>query len=69
MDVPGHRLYLDLSKITIKMEASSNTTINRDNWKILVCKATGKKWSDFTVTKGENHKLAKHAGNSEWVAL
>jgi hypothetical protein len=52
-DVPGHRIYLDLSKITIKTEASSDTTINRDNWKVLVCEATGKKWSDFTVTKSE----------------
>ena len=97
-DVPGHRMYLDLSKVTNKTETTESATINRDNWKVLVCKATGKKWSDFTVTKsdmvewlcdhfhkmktrgvlvryvrldlaGENHKLAKHAGSSDWAAL
>ncbi len=52
-DIPGHRIYLDLSKVTIKMEASDNATISRDNWKVLVCEATGKKWSDFTVTKSK----------------
>lgn len=25
-------------------------TINLDNWKVLVGKATGKKWNDFTIT-------------------
>ena len=49
----GHRIYLDLSKVTLKSSASEDVTINRENWKIMVCKATGKKWSDFTVTKGE----------------
>ena len=52
-DVPGHRLYLDLSKVTVKSGTSENVTINRDSWKVLVCKATGKKWSDFTVTKSD----------------
>jgi hypothetical protein len=52
-EVPGHRLYLDLSKVTVKSGTSENVTINRDNWKVLVCKATGKKWSDFTVTKSD----------------
>ena len=28
-------------------------TINHDNWKVLVCKATGKKWSDITVSKSD----------------
>jgi hypothetical protein len=37
----------------IKTEASENATINRDNCKVLVLEATGKKWSDFTVTKSE----------------
>jgi hypothetical protein len=97
-DVPGHRLYLDLSKVMIKTETAESATINRDNWKVLVCEATGKKWNDFTVTKsdmversckhfhkmktrgvpihyvrldlaGENHKLAKRAGSSDWAAL
>ena len=97
-DIPGHKIYLDLSKVMIKTEASLDTTISRDNWKVLVCEVTGKKWSDFTVTKsemvehtcehlykmksrgipvcyiqldpaGENHKLVRHAGSSEWAAL
>jgi hypothetical protein len=52
-EVPGHRLYLDLSKVMIKSGTSENMTPNRDNWKVLLCKATGKKWSDFTVTKSD----------------
>ena len=51
VDVPGHKLYLDLSKVTVKSGTSENVTINHDNWKVLVCEATGKKWSDFTVMK------------------
>ena len=39
-EVPGHRLYLDLSKVTVKSGTSENVTINRDNWKVLVCEAT-----------------------------
>ena len=91
-------MYLDLSKVTVKLGTSENATINRDNWKVLVCEATGKKWSDFTITKsdmvertcehlhklktrgilvryvrldqaGENQKLAKHAGSSDWAIL
>jgi len=49
-DVPGHRLYLDLSKVMVKSGTSENVTINRDNSKVLVCEATGKKWSNFTIT-------------------
>jgi hypothetical protein len=67
-EVPGHRLYLDLSKVTVKSGTSINVTINSDNWKVLVCKATGKKWSDFTVMKSDMlertcehlHKLKTH---------
>ena len=51
--VPGHRLYLDLSKVTGKLDTPANVTINQDNWKVLVCKATGKKWSDFTQMKSD----------------
>ncbi len=51
--VPGHHLYLDLSKVTVKADTPESTTIIHDNWKILVCKATGKKWSDFTQTKSD----------------
>ena len=51
--VPGHRLCLDLSKVTVKSGTSENETFNHDNWKVLVCEATGKKWSDFTVTKSD----------------
>ncbi len=28
---PGHRIYLDLSKVTVKSSASEDVTINRDN--------------------------------------
>ena len=35
-------------------------TINCDNWKVLVCKATGKKWCDFTVTKSD---MVEHTCN------
>jgi hypothetical protein len=52
-DVPGHRLYLDLSKAMVKSGTSENVTINHDNWKVLVCEAIGKKWSNFTVTKSD----------------
>jgi hypothetical protein len=52
-DIPGHRLYLDLSKVTVKSGTFENVTINCDNWKVLVCKARGKKWSDFTVIKSD----------------
>ena len=41
--VLGHRLYLDLSKVTIKSGTSKIVTINQDNWKVMVCEATGKK--------------------------
>ena len=30
-DVPGHRLYLDLSKVTVDSGTSENVTINCDN--------------------------------------
>jgi hypothetical protein len=46
-----HRLYLDLSKVTVKSSTPENVRINRDNWTVVVCEATGKKWGDFTVTK------------------
>jgi hypothetical protein len=51
--MPGHRLYLDLSKATVKSGTSKNAAINQDNWKVMVCEATEKKWSDFTVTKSD----------------
>ncbi len=46
-------MYLDLSKVTVKSGTSGNTTINCDNWKVIVYEATGKKWSDFTATKSK----------------
>lgn len=49
--VQGQRLYLDLSKMTVKTSESEHVTINHDNRKVLVCEATGKKWSHFTATK------------------
>ena len=54
-------MYLDLSKVTVKSGASADVTINCDNWKVMVCKATGKKWSDFTVTKSKMvERTCKH---------
>jgi hypothetical protein len=50
-NVPGHMLYIELLKVGVKSRISKNVTINHDNWKVIVCKVTGKKWSDFTVTK------------------
>ena len=44
---------LDLLKVIVKFRVFEDVTINCNNWKVMVCKATGKKWSDFTVTKGE----------------
>ena len=34
-EVPGHRLYLDLSKVMVKSGTSENVAINRDNRKVL----------------------------------
>jgi hypothetical protein len=51
--IMGYRLYLDLSKVTVKSGTSKNETINPDNWRVLVCEATDKKWSDFTVTNSD----------------
>ena len=55
--VPGQRLHLDLSKLTVKSETPDNVAINQDNWKVMFCKATGKKWIDFTVT---NNDMVEH---------
>ena len=44
-DVLGHRLCLELSKTTVK--SMENATI----LEVILCEATDKKWSDFTVTK------------------
>lgn len=58
-DVPGHRLYIDLSKVTVK--SLENATINYDNWKVIMCEVTEKKQSDFTVTKsGMVEQTCKH---------
>ncbi len=66
--IPGNGLYLNLSKVTAKLGTSKNRTMNCYKWKVLVCEATGKKWSDFTVTKSDMvertcvhlHKLKSH---------
>jgi hypothetical protein len=59
--MPGHRPYLDLSKVTIKSGTSKNVGINRDNWEVMVCKATGKRWSNFTITKSDMvERTCKH---------
>jgi hypothetical protein len=52
-NIPGHRFYLDLSKVTVKSRTSENVIINHDNWKVLLFKATGKKCSNFTVMKSD----------------
>ena len=57
--VPGNRLYLDLSKLTVKSDSPDNVTINQYNWKVIVGEATGKKWSDSTVTKSD---IVQHTG-------
>ena len=49
--VSGYHMYLDLLKVTINTGDGKLANINRDNWRIMVCEATGKKWSDFTDTK------------------
>ncbi len=36
-----------------QVDTPENATINQNNWKVLVCKATGKKWSNFTQTKSD----------------
>jgi hypothetical protein len=41
-NVPGHRLYLDISKVTVKSGTSESVTINRDNWKVLDAKRLGR---------------------------
>ena len=40
--IPGHHLYLDLSKVTVKSSTPESMTINHDNWNILVCKLLGR---------------------------
>ena len=47
--VLGQRLYLDLSKLTIKSSAPAHATSNYDKLKVLACKSTGKKWGDSSV--------------------
>ena len=37
---PGHRLYLDLLKVTVKSSTSESETINQDSWKVVVFEAT-----------------------------
>jgi hypothetical protein len=39
--------------VTAKSGTPENVKINNENWKVLVCKAPGKKWSDFTMTKSD----------------
>ena len=40
--VPGHILYLNLSKVRVKSDSLENATISQDNWKVLVCETIGK---------------------------
>jgi hypothetical protein len=48
---PCEQVYLDLSKITVPHADSTESTINKKNWRIMVDKATGKKWSSFHDSK------------------
>ena len=46
-------MYIDLFKVTEMSGTSENAIISQDNWKVVVCKVTGKKLSNFTVTKSD----------------
>ena len=48
---PGGRIYLDLSKVTVRKDDGTEFELNKKNWKTMVDEATGKKWCDFTETK------------------
>ena len=48
---PGERIYLDLSKVTVSKSDDTEFEIDNKHWKIMVDKAMGKKWSDFTNSK------------------
>ena len=50
-EVPGGRVYLDLSKVTISKSDDTEFELANKWWKVVVDEATGKKWSDFTPTK------------------
>jgi hypothetical protein len=49
--VPGERVYLDLSKVTVAREDGTEFNLSKKYWKIVVDQATGKKWHDFSDTK------------------
>ena len=50
-EVPGGRVYFDLSKATISKRDGSEFELTNKWWKIIVDEATGKKWCYFTPTK------------------
>ncbi len=50
-EVPGGRVYLDLSKVTISKLDDTEFELENKWWKVVMDNATGKKWSDFTPTK------------------
>ena len=41
---PGERIFLDLSKVTVSRDDSSEFHLKQKHWKSMVDKATGKKW-------------------------
>ena len=49
--IPGWRVYLDLSKVTVSKSDGSEFEIQQKWWKTIVDEAMGKKWCDFTETK------------------
>ena len=50
-EVPGERVYLDLSKVTISKSDDKEFELANKWWKVVMDEATGKKWSDFTPNK------------------
>lgn len=51
-----YQFCLDLSKVTINSETIESIWINQDNWRIMVCKATGQKWSNLVVMMSDMNK-------------
>jgi hypothetical protein len=50
-DVPGQRVYLDLSKVTVSKSDDTEFEFTNKWWKVVMDEATGKRWCDCTPTK------------------
>ena len=46
-------VFLHLSKVTVHKTNGTEYKLNNKWWKSIVDESTGKKWSDFTMTKGD----------------